>query len=114
VLRLSARADRNRSAAPDGRYAILDYKTGQVPTAAQVQSGLAPQLTLEGANLRAGQIPRPSREGGIARGSLSYISLRGGNPPGEEKPVALRDSTPDAEADKVPARAFGRPPPAVR
>ena len=48
------RAPTASSICTDGRYAILDYKTGQAPTAAQVRSGLAPQLTLEGAILRAG------------------------------------------------------------
>ena len=60
ALRLSARADRIERLA-DGRYAILDYKTGTAPTAPQVASGLAPQLTLEGAILRARKISRHSR-----------------------------------------------------
>ena len=38
----------------DGGYAILDYKTGAAPTEKQVRTGLAPQLTLEAAILRAG------------------------------------------------------------
>ena len=52
------------SGCADGSYAILDYKTGQVPTAPQVASGLSPQLTLEGAILRAGKFP------GIAAGRI--------------------------------------------
>ena len=35
-------------------YAILDYKTGSARTEKQVRTGLAPQLTLEAAILRAG------------------------------------------------------------
>ena len=50
---LSARADRIEQRA-DGRFAILDYKTGQPPTGKQVRMGLSPQLTLEAAILREG------------------------------------------------------------
>ena len=50
---LSARADRIERRA-DGSFAILDYKTGQPPTAKQVRMGLSPQLTLEAAILRGG------------------------------------------------------------
>ena len=42
------------SACNDGRYAILDYKTGAPPTEKQVRTGLSPQLTLEAAILRQG------------------------------------------------------------
>ena len=38
----------------DGRYVILDYKTGAVRSEKQVRTGLAPQLTLEAAMLRNG------------------------------------------------------------
>jgi ATP-dependent helicase/nuclease subunit B len=98
VLRLSARADRIERRA-DNSYAILDYKTGQVPTPPQVQTGLAPQLTLEGAILRAGKFPGIAA--GVSIAELAYISLKGGNPPGEPKPIAWKDSTPDMEADKA-------------
>ena len=49
---LSARADRIEERA-DG-FAVLDYKTGAPPTDKQVRIGLAPQLTLTAAILRAG------------------------------------------------------------
>lgn len=38
----------------DGRVAIIDFKTGQPPTARQVVTGFAPQLTLEAAMLARG------------------------------------------------------------
>ena len=41
----------------DGRYVILDYKTGSARTEKQVRMGLAPQLTLEAAILRQGGFP---------------------------------------------------------
>ena len=44
-------ADRIERAA-DGRYIILDYKTGSARSEKQVRTGLAPQLTLEAAMLR--------------------------------------------------------------
>jgi ATP-dependent helicase/nuclease subunit B len=93
---LRARADRIEHLA-DGRYAILDYKTGQVPTAPQVKSGLAPQLTLEGAMLRAGRFSDIPKGASIAE--LVYVALRGGEPPGEPKIIAWKDSTADTEAD---------------
>jgi ATP-dependent helicase/nuclease subunit B len=101
---LSARADRIERL-HDGRYAILDYKTGQVRSAAQVSSGLAPQLTLEGAILRAGCFESLPDGGSIAE--FLYVSLRGGQPPGERKPIAWDQSTPDQESDKALTRLTG-------
>ncbi len=98
VLRLAARADRIERLA-DGRYAILDYKTGQVPTAAQVASGLSPQLTLEGAILRAGKFAGIPAQASIA--ALVYVAIRGGEPAGQSKDLCWEESTPDAEADKA-------------
>jgi len=92
---LTARADRIERRA-DGGYAILDYKTGQPPTEPQVRSGLAPQLTLEAAILRNGGFP------GIAAGSvseISYVRLKGGDPPGEQKTIKFTEGTPDSCAD---------------
>jgi ATP-dependent helicase/nuclease subunit B len=95
---LSARADRIERLG-SGDYAILDYKTGQVPTGRQVAAGLSPQLTLEGAILRAGQFPDIPPGASIA--ALVYVSLKGGDPGGEEKPIEFKDSTPDQEADRA-------------
>jgi len=92
---LTARADRIEQRA-DGSYAILDYKTGQPPTEPQVRTGLAPQLTLEAAILRNGGFP------GVAAGSVSeitYVRLKGGDPPGEPKNIKLAAGTPDSNAD---------------
>ena len=83
----------------DGRYAILDYKTGAARTEKQVRTGLAPQLTLEAAMLRSGGFD------GIAAGSsiaeLLYVQLRGGDPAGEDKPIQFKDGTPDSQADRA-------------
>jgi ATP-dependent helicase/nuclease subunit B len=95
---LRTRADRIERLR-DGCYAILDYKTGQIPTARQVTSGLTPQLTLEGAMLRAGQFNGIPAEGSIRE--MLYVALRGGDPAGEAKPIAFDGSTPDAAADQA-------------
>lgn len=50
-VRLTARADRVELTT-DGGLAILDFKTGTIPTARQIASGLAPQLPLEAALAR--------------------------------------------------------------
>ena len=76
---LSAIADRIEQRT-DGSYAILDYKTGAARTEKQVRTGLAPQLTLEAAILRAGGFKN------VAAGSVSeitYVTLKGGEPAGK-------------------------------
>jgi ATP-dependent helicase/nuclease subunit B len=104
VFKLRTRADRIERLADD-RYAILDYKTGQVPTAPQVKSGLSPQLTLEGAILRKGCFEGIPSGGSIVE--YSYVALRGGEPPGEPRPIVWKDSTPDTEADNALSRLTG-------
>jgi ATP-dependent helicase/nuclease subunit B len=80
---LTAIADRlDRLAA--GGVAILDYKTGRVPRAEDVELGFAPQLPLEAAIARAGGF-------GLAAGEvteLAYWRLTGNDPPGEVKRIA--------------------------
>ncbi|MEJ0073896.1 MAG: double-strand break repair protein AddB [Alphaproteobacteria bacterium] len=103
TFKLTTRADRIEQLA-DGLYAILDYKTGSTPTEPQVRTGLSPQLTLEGAILRQGGFK------GVAPGSLSeftYVSLRGREPAGEEKPIAFKEGTADFHADMALARLRG-------
>jgi ATP-dependent helicase/nuclease subunit B len=95
---LRTRADRIEHLR-DGRFAILDYKTGRPPTGPQVTSGLTPQLTLEGAILRAGQFEGIPADASIAE--LIYVALRGGEPPGNDKAVDLGDSSPDEKADEA-------------
>jgi ATP-dependent helicase/nuclease subunit B len=95
VFKLVGRADRIERHA-DGRYVILDYKTGSARTESQVRSGLAPQLTLEAAILRQGGFPD------IAPGSVSqvgYVLLKGGAQPGEPKLLTFIKDTTDSQAD---------------
>ena len=76
---LTTRADRIEHL-KDGRFLILDYKTGAPPTEPQVRTGLAPQLTLEAAILRNGGFEAIPKGGTV--GKLLYIRLRGGDPAG--------------------------------
>ena len=97
-FRLGARADRIERLT-DGRYAVLDYKTGQPPTDSEVKAGLAPQLTLEGAILRRGgfkDIPA-----GASLAELLYLRLSGGDPAGRPDLKEFEKSSPDEEADKA-------------
>jgi ATP-dependent helicase/nuclease subunit B len=92
---LSAIADRIEWR-KDGSYAIIDYKTGAARTEKQVRTGLAPQLTLEGAILREGKF-KGLRPGSIAE--ITYVTLKGGEPPGKQEPIKFKDGTPDFHAD---------------
>jgi ATP-dependent helicase/nuclease subunit B len=84
---LTARADRIERRA-DGAFAILDYKTGQPPTAKQVRMGLSPQLTLEAAILRGGGFG--DIDAGSSVGELAYVRISGNNPPGEHRALQLK------------------------
>ncbi len=84
---LTARADRIERRT-DGSFAILDYKTGQPPTAKQVRMGLSPQLTLEAAILRGGGFD--GIDAGSSVGELAYVRISGNNPPGEHRTLELK------------------------
>lgn len=104
IFKLSARADRIEHRT-GGTFALLDYKTGQPPSARQVYLGLSPQLTLEAAILRGGGFK------GIAPGSsvseLVYVRLSGNNPPGNAIILELKinkgdqPQPPDEAADEA-------------
>ncbi len=103
---LSARADRIERRA-DGAFAILDYKTGQPPTAKQVRMGLSPQLTLEAAILRGGGFE--GIDTGSSVGELAYVRISGNNPPGEHRALELKirnepTQPPDEAADYARAQ----------
>jgi ATP-dependent helicase/nuclease subunit B len=87
IFTLSARADRIEQR-HDGRFAILDYKTGQPPTGKQVRMGLSPQLTLEAAILRKGGFENIYADSSVAE--LAYVRLSGNNPPGEHRSLELK------------------------
>jgi ATP-dependent helicase/nuclease subunit B len=95
---LTARADRIELL-NDGTFAVLDYKTGQPPSAKEVRIGLAPQLTLQAAMLKHGTFE------GVPAGhpvsTLMYLRLNGGNPGGSEEPRNFEDVSVNDAADKT-------------
>ena len=65
---------------PDGTLAILDYKTGTVPTQKSITNGFDSQLVLEAAMAEGGAFG-PEFTGPAA--DLAYWRLTGGQPAGE-------------------------------
>lgn len=102
---LSARADRIEQR-HDGRFAILDYKTGQPPTGKQVRMGLSPQLTLEAAILREGGFEDIAADSSVAE--LAYVRLSGNNPPGEHRSLELKIRTNDTPQPPDEAADYAR------
>lgn len=85
---LFCRADRIDLCDDGKEAAIIDYKTGTVPTGADIRQGFAPQLPLEGLILLGGGFA------GISSDKIGYIgfwSMTGGSNAGEEKPVREDD-----------------------
>nr|WP_278253994.1 double-strand break repair protein AddB [Caulobacter sp. CCUG 60055] len=76
---VTAKADRIelRGAVAD----VLDFKTGMPPSQPQIESGLAPQLTLTAAILQGGGFAEAGR---ATPGDLIYVRVSGGRKPGEE------------------------------
>jgi ATP-dependent helicase/nuclease subunit B len=92
---IADRVERNT----DGRYVILDYKTGSARTEKQVRTGLAPQLTLEAAMLRQGGFAEFPAGASIAE--IGYVLLKGGARPGEPKPIEFTQGTANEQADRA-------------
>jgi len=79
LFELTAKADR-LDRQRDGGLVLIDYKTGLVPSAKDVELGFSPQLSLEAAIAAAGGFA------GVAAApvaSLEYWRLSGGDPAGE-------------------------------
>jgi ATP-dependent helicase/nuclease subunit B len=94
---ITAKADRIDRLA-EGGFLLVDYKTGSVPQAKQMQTGFAPQLPLEGAILRGGGFKGVSG----SPAALEYWRLSGGEPAGERCRIDPGD--PGALIDRVVAR----------
>jgi ATP-dependent helicase/nuclease subunit B len=93
---VTAKADRIERR---GRIAdVLDFKTGSAPTAKQVASGLAPQLTLTAAILADGGF---ADIGPAAPGELAYIRVSGGRVPGREEIRAHPNESPTMAAQAL-------------
>jgi ATP-dependent helicase/nuclease subunit B len=91
---LTATADRI-DRLPDGRLAIVDYKTGKPPSPKAVAEGAAPQLPLEAVIADHGKFPGIAGE----TGELAYLRLSGGTIPGEFLPALGKDAPDQAIAD---------------
>ena len=102
-LHADARAPTASSSCATARYAILDYKTGAPPTEPQVRTGLSPQLTLEGAILRAGRL-RGHSGGRIDRASSPMCRCAAASRRARRSRSTFKDGTPDAAADRALAR----------
>ncbi|HEY0265366.1 MAG TPA: PD-(D/E)XK nuclease family protein, partial [Rhizomicrobium sp.] len=96
---LSGRADRI-DILKDGKAAILDYKTGSIPSGPQVQELLSPQLPLEAAMLSADGFGI----GAYLAEELIYLSLADGRK--AARPVLIQNAADLAAraADKLAAR----------
>ncbi len=101
-FKLSARADRIDVSSAGLR--ITDYKTGAIPSNDRVASGSAPQLPLEAA------IAAFAGFAGVPKAivtELRYIRASGGEPPGEERIVTLKEGDVDtlgrAQLDRLAA-----------
>jgi ATP-dependent helicase/nuclease subunit B len=77
---------------------VIDFKTGEPPSAKQVRAGLAPQLTLTAAILAGGGF---AEAGQVAPGQLVYIKITGRNPAGREVVVAEPDESEALAADAL-------------
>lgn len=78
------RIDRVTDATGAAALAVIDYKTGVVPSERDIDLGLAPQLPLEAAIAAAGGFV------GVPAGpvvELAFWQLSGGDPPGRARPV---------------------------
>ena len=104
---LSGRADRIDVLA-DGTVAILDYKTGVVPSAGQLESGLEPQLTLEAAMVEAGAFGAMPGVGADPPFKLEYWQLSGGVKPGVGHPLFKGDAGRTAEQVDAARRGLMR------
>ena len=97
---LKGRADRIDFFA-DGSAAIIDYKTGRVPTEKQIEHLFAPQLPLEATMLMEGAFT--DTQAARVR-ELVFIKLTGSDPAGDTF-VPKADAT--AKAEDVRARLIG-------
>jgi ATP-dependent helicase/nuclease subunit B len=85
-FKLTAKADRIELS-PTGA-AVLDFKTGSIPSPKQVRSGFSPQLTLTGAILAEAGL---ADTGPVPPEELTYVRVVGRKVPGQAAVRALGD-----------------------
>jgi ATP-dependent helicase/nuclease subunit B len=83
----------------DGGLALIDYKTGALPSKAEINNAVAVQLPLEAAIARDGSFGWLDKGETISGcvGSLEHWRLPGGDPAGERKAVVDGDPMPLVE-----------------
>lgn len=86
LFKLTAKADRIELSATGA--AVLDFKTGQIPSPKQVKSGFSPQLTLTGAILAHEGL---SDTGPVRPEELTYVRVVGRKVAGQAAVRALGD-----------------------
>ena len=97
---VTAKADRlDRHA--DGRFEIIDYKTGAVPPSSRIKSHLAPQLSLEAAILRDGAFTHQTTALSGTCSALTYMKLTGRTPAAEPTHFDCDDALIDGVLDMV-------------
>ena len=102
-FKLTAKADRIELSATGA--AVLDFKTGQIPSPKQVKSGFSPQLTLTGAILAEAGL---SDTGPVPPEELTYVRVVGRKVPGQaavralgEEAVALSEAALDGLKTRI-------------
>src|SRR5438105_1033013 len=91
VTAVADRIDRLRC----GELALIDYKTGTLPTKTEIDNAIAVQLPLEGAIARDGSFDGISGRSA----ALEYWRLSGGAPAGKRNPIGADD--PEGLIDRV-------------
>lgn len=99
---LTAKADRIELDAAGA--AVIDFKTGQTPSAKQVAQGFSPQLTLTAAILAAGGFAAPPTEAT----ELLYVKVTGRKTPGEVTNVSRPTPSRPLDAAGLAADALDR------
>jgi ATP-dependent helicase/nuclease subunit B len=82
----------------DGTVRIIDYKTGAMPSLAQVDAGLTPQLPLEAAMIARGGF---KDIGAATASALLYLRLTGGEKAGEARAIEPEDLVEETYANLV-------------
>ena len=96
---LSGQADRIELL-DNGEFCIIDYKTGAIPSRAQVQTGFSPQLTLEAAMLKRNAFSGLS---GFRTRDLIYVKI-GSKTGGDES--SAKNSKSSADYDTLVEQHF--------
>ena len=92
----------HRTAAATAATPSSTTRPAQARTEKQVRTGLAPQLTLEAAILRARRLQAICRPARWPKSPMSRCS--GGEPAGKPCPINFKDGTPDTQAEHALAR----------